>query len=84
MDPVTLDIVAQVGVGILGLLAILLVSLENKWGFVCGLLAQPFWFMTSYLNHQWGIFFLTIVYTGIWIFGCYKWFKKKKPESIQT
>jgi nicotinamide riboside transporter PnuC len=78
MDSHTLDIIAQIAVGVFGLAALLLVSLENKWGFVVGLMAQPFWYITTYLNHQWGIFFLSMVYTGTWAFGCYKWFKKKK------
>ena len=78
MDPKTLDIIAQFGVGILSIVAILLVSKKNKWGFVFGLASQPFWFITSFINHQWGVFFLSVVYTVSWAYGCYEWFSKPK------
>lgn len=40
-----LDIIAQAGVFIFGLIAIVLVAKKNKWGFVFGLLSQPFGFL---------------------------------------
>jgi len=73
-----LDSIAQWGIIILGLSAIILVARKNKWGFVLGLLSQPFWFVTSYLNKQWGVFVLSIVYAGVWIYGIHEWFYKKK------
>ena len=75
------DIISQVGVAIFGISAIILVSKKNKWGFVLGLLSQPFWYITSFTNKQWGIFFLSIVYTGSWILGIYEWFFKKNRTS---
>jgi len=72
------DTIAQIGVAIFGVSAIILVSKKNKWGFVLGLLSQPFWYITSFINKQWGIFFLSIVYTGSWILGIYEWFFKEK------
>jgi len=71
------DTIAQIGVTIFGVIAIILVSRKNRWGFVFGLLSQPFWFITSYCNKQWGVFFLTVIYTFSWIYGIYEWFKKK-------
>ncbi|MBI2592440.1 hypothetical protein HYW36_03110 [Candidatus Saccharibacteria bacterium] len=53
----TLDIVAQIGIATLGVLSILLVAKKNKWGFVVGFASQPFWYITAYINKQWGIFF---------------------------
>ncbi len=73
--------ISQIGIVILGVAAILLVSKKNKWGFVLGLLSQPFWFITSFINRQWGVFFLSIVYTGSWIFGIYEWFFKAKKKN---
>ncbi|MCX6726185.1 MAG: nicotinamide mononucleotide transporter [Candidatus Shapirobacteria bacterium] len=75
------DIIAQIGISIFGVAAIILVAKKNKWGFVLGLISQPFWYITSFVNKQWGIFFLTIVYTGSWILGIYEWFFKKKKDS---
>ena len=78
-----LDLIAQVGITIFGLTAIMLVARKKKWGFVLGLISQPFYFITSYLNDQWGIFFLTIIYTGTWIYGIYEWFYKEDKQVIR-
>ncbi len=72
------DIIAQFGVAIFGTMAIILVAKKNKWGFVFGLLSQPFWFITSFQNRQWGVFLLSVIYMGSWIFGIYEWFYKDK------
>ncbi len=72
-----LDNISQIGLSIFGVLAIVLVAKRNKWGFVFGMISQPFWFITSFLNEQWGVFFVSIVYTGSWAFGIYEWFFKK-------
>jgi len=75
------DIISQIGIAIFGVSAIILVSKKNKWGFVLGLLSQPFFFITTFINKQWGIFFLAIVYTGSWILGIYEWFFKGKKTQ---
>jgi hypothetical protein len=64
-----LDIVANVGMAVFGLLAMLLISFGNPWGFVIGLCSQPFFFMCSILHRQWGLFVLNIAYTITWIIG---------------
>jgi len=71
------DVVNQIGLSVFGLAAIILVARKNKWGFVMGLISQPFWLMTSVINQQWGVFFLSVVYMGTWIYGIYTWFYKK-------
>lgn len=71
-----LDNVSQVGIALFGVTSIFLIARKNKWGFVIGLISQPFWYITTYINKQWGIFFLNFVYTGTWIFGVYNWFFK--------
>ncbi len=78
------DVISQIGVAITGITAVILVAKKNKWGFVFGLLSQPFWFITSFINHQWGVFFLSLVYTFSWILGIYEWFfKKHKKQNPQ-
>lgn len=67
----TWDNVSQVLVAILGLLAINLVSADNKWGFVVGLISQPFWLITTYVHKQWPIFILSIGYAASWAIGVY-------------
>lgn len=77
-----LDIISQIGVAVFGIIAVVLVAKKNKWGFVFGLASQPFWLLTSYLNRQWGVFLLSIIYAFSWGFGLYEWFfKEKKNEN---
>ena len=73
-----LDQISQVAITILGISAIFLIARKNKWGFVIGLLSQPFWLLTSYINKQWGVFLLSVIYVGMWAYGIYEWFYKKK------
>jgi nicotinamide riboside transporter PnuC len=81
------DVIAQVGIPIFGFSAMFLVARKNKWGFVLGLLAQPFWFFTAYTHDQWGIILNSIVYSAIWVYGIYKWFWGEKaidkPEETR-
>lgn len=68
------DAVSQIAIFVLGVTSIVLVARKNKWGFVAALAVQPFWILTSYINKQWGIFFVSFVYGGSWLYGAYKWF----------
>ena len=71
------DNIAQAVITILSPTAIILVAKKNRWGFVIGLMTQPFWFITALINKQWGVFLVSLVYTGSWILGVYEWFFKK-------
>jgi len=71
------DTISQIGIAIFGISAVILVAKKNKWGFVLGLLSQPFWLITSFINKQWGVFILSIIYVGSWAFGVYEWFFRK-------
>lgn len=76
-----LDLISQIGVAFFGIIAIILVARKNKWGFVFGLASQPFWLLTSYLNKQWGVFLLSIIYVFSWAYGLYEWFLKDKKDG---
>jgi len=76
-----LDFIAQIAITILGVTAITLVAKKNKWGFVVGLTSQPFWLYTSYINKQWGVFVLSVIYIFSWAFGIYEWFFKKEKDD---
>jgi nicotinamide riboside transporter PnuC len=78
------EVIAQSGLAFLGIISIILVARKNKWGFVFGLLSQPFWFITSFLNGQWGIFILSIFYTVSWTYGVYEWFFKSKAKKTKV
>jgi nicotinamide riboside transporter PnuC len=68
------DTISQIGVSIFGITAIVLVAKKNKWGFVFGLASQPFWFITSFINQQWGVLLLCFMYTATWLYGVDEWF----------
>jgi len=75
-----LEIISQAAIFVLGTIAIILVAKKNKWGFVVGMLSQPFWFISSFINQQWGIFFVSIVFTISWAYGIYEWFFKNNKK----
>ncbi len=75
------EIISQTAIFILGASAIILIAKKNRWGFVIGLLSQPFWFITSYVHQQWGIFLVSIVFMGSWCLGIYEWFFKDKKSK---
>lgn len=60
----------QVFIAVTGVMAIWLSQDEKasrrRYASIFGLLAQPFWFYTTYTNEQWGIFVLSLFYTFAW------------------
>jgi hypothetical protein len=71
--------IVQIMIFILGVPALWLLGRPEKWsrwGFVCGLAAQPFWYITVIQNQQWGVLILNIFYTYSWCQGIYYKFIK--------
>ena len=68
-------IIAQVGIVLFGMSAVWLANDHRahirRFGCVCGLLAQPFWVVTSYQHQQWGILAASVVYGYGWARGFY-------------
>ncbi len=70
----------QIGITLFSCTAIWLLAQKKpwaRWGFIVGMVGQPFWFYSSWAHAQWGIFFCTAWFTfsygqGIWNF----WIKK--------
>ena len=79
-----LDIISQIAITILSVSAIFLIAKKNKWGFVVGLISQPFWLITSTQHEQWGVFITSIIFTINWIYGIYNWFYKKTMKNISA
>ena len=49
----------------------------SRWGYICGMISQPAWYYTAYINEQWGIFFISFFYTYSWCQGIYNhWIKQ--------
>ena len=65
--------ITQLGIIVFGPLAIFLVTARNpkvrRWGYICGLCSQPFWFWTTAIHEQWGIFALSVFYAFSWAKG---------------
>lgn len=71
--------IVQIAIFILGAPALWLIGRPEKWsrwGFVLGLCAQPFWYISIIQNHQYGILALNILYTYSWCQGIYYKFIK--------
>ncbi len=58
--------ILQIILAILSCISIWLLAGKNsysKWGFVIGLLNQPLWLYSFYINGQWGMFVVAIWFT---------------------
>lgn len=68
-----IDLLAQLVITLFGGAAIYLVGRQRpdvrRWGFVCGLIAQPAWYVTLGLNGQWLMMPVAGIYTWAWISG---------------
>jgi hypothetical protein len=70
----------QICIFIFSCSSIWLISRKEKWscwGFIIGLMGQPFWLIASIQSKQWGILFLTFVYIYSWSQGVYNYWIKK-------
>lgn len=75
--------IAQIAIMVFGSAAIWLVGRKEewkKWGYILGILGQPFWIYTSYMNEQWGILLMTLFYTYSWSMGIYNYWIKNKDN----
>jgi hypothetical protein len=59
----------------------------SKWGYLVGLIGQPFWLYSTYHSEQWGIFLLSMFYIYSWGTGVYNYclndIKNAFKKSIQ-
>lgn len=74
-----MDNLSQVGIMIFGCSAIWLVGRTEhwrRWGYIFGLLSQPFWFYTAVVHHQWGVVALSCWYSYAWSQGIWNYWIK--------
>lgn len=75
----------QIAIGLLGVTAIFLSQSANpdvrKYACLFGLCSQPFWFYATFTAHQWGIFFLSFLYTISWMRGIWLYWVKPSWQS---
>ena len=73
--------ISQIGMVALGSSAIILVARKKRIGFIVGLIGQPFYIMASILAKQWGLLFMSLVFTCSWVYSIYVSFFKKEKSS---
>jgi len=85
-DTNILDAIVQAAIGLTGAGAVWLTASGDRKGRVVGyglgLLGQPFWFITSFMYGQWGIFLLSGVYTIAWSRGFLKAWRAWKAAQF--
>lgn len=68
-----LDFGLQVAIAALSIAAAYMVASTDpqlqRWGFVVGLVSQPFWILAAVRAHHYGVVLVAIFYTGAWIQG---------------
>lgn len=73
----------QILLGVLSVLAVACTQANypiHKWAPIFGILSQPFWLYSTWTAGLYGIFLLSVLYTLIWAYGCWKyWIKKEEP-----
>ena len=68
------DVISQILLLVSGASAIWFLTRKEewkRWGFIIGILGQPFWLYSAITNDQWGIIALTIFYTYSFAQGIY-------------
>jgi len=73
----------QIIITICGISSIWLVGRKENWrkyGYVIGLVAQPFWFIWAYQTESWGILIMSIFYAYSWAQGVYNHFEEFKKR----
>ena len=69
-------LITQVAIAFLGGAAVLLVSRDEPlraWGFLLGLLSQPFWLLATWQARQWGMFAVSLWYCLGWGLGAWRY-----------
>ncbi len=72
MHPITKarwNIIADLGMAVFGILALVLTTYHNRWGPVVGLVSQPFFYLSAVIHRQWGFLILSLAYTVVWLNG---------------
>ena len=76
-----IKLIIQIATGTLGALAIWLVGRKNykisKWGYVVGLISQPFWFITYLLYEQ----YYLLIPLGLYSWAWYQGYKNKWHDN---
>ena len=75
-----INTICQILIVVLGMTSIWFLAQKKpwaRWGYVLGLLAEPFWLYTAWVNKQWGVVFLVFWYTYAFSLGIFNHFGGK-------
>jgi hypothetical protein len=67
--PILIEAIAQALIALTSLLAVWMVTRNepwSKWGYVVGLVGQPFWLYSTLVAGQFGMFLVSALYTWFW------------------
>lgn len=79
-----IDTICQLWIGFSGIGSVYLTSIRKPdWACVFGLIGQPAWFVTTWINEQWGLFLLAIIYTYVWISGIRNYWFENDRQTVQ-
>jgi hypothetical protein len=56
----------------------------RRWGYIFGILGQPFWIIETFKEMQMGMFLLTIWYTYSWGQGIWNFWIKGEDEKVKS
>jgi hypothetical protein len=74
----------QLGILVFGCSSIWILGRPESWrrfGYLLGLLSQPFWLYMSIKTGQWGVFILSLFYAYSWAQGV--WFHLVRPDKVE-
>lgn len=79
-----LELFIQIGIMTFGCLSIWFVTREEdwkRWGYIFGVLSQPFWIYETTTKEQWGILAMTLFYAYSWSQGVWNFWIKPKLKK---
>lgn len=85
MTPDMIEHGLQAVIALTGAAAVWLITREapwSRWGFVVGLIGQPFWLVSTAASGQWGMFALSLLYLWIWADGVWREFFNHRKETM--
>lgn len=78
--------IIQITIGITSVIALWFVSQRSPeiklWGAIIGLLGEPFWFYSTWMTEQWGIFFVTFMFTLVYMDTARKAYKECRYQDV--
>ena len=82
-----LDVICQIMIPLTGVPALYLLvkkPARPKLAVILGVVGQPFWYITAWHAHQWGIFAINLCYSTNWLYGVWQhwikpWRERRSP-----